>query len=423
MLDSLLQVLAGKSAKQVAAVSQAKLVEQQQGLYSELFLGVLRQWFVLEGLLASYINRPLTEAPSKATLYLGAYQLLFTNQAEHASIFETIEQAKLQRINKAHIGLINAVLRQVQLSKAVLQAKAAEQHGLPQFLYQQLQRDWGKQLSIVLAQVLLTKPPIYVCLPAQNIDEATQSLLAATALAHCYQFTGGGAITQLSAFANNACWVQDLHAQLAAHWLGPIDGGMRVLDACVAPGGKCMQLLALNPTAHITALDIEPERLQTTAANLQRMGLHARATLLCGDALQHQTAKPYQRILLDAPCSATGIMRRQSDVRLHRSPADIQRQVALQAALLDHLWTQLDVGGELLYITCSILKAENETQIGQFLQRTPNAAETKLSGQLPSNNHVAPAYWGENRPFGRQCMPTPNGGDGFYYAKLTKTAP
>ncbi|HEY4713703.1 MAG TPA: 16S rRNA (cytosine(967)-C(5))-methyltransferase RsmB, partial [Aquirhabdus sp.] len=161
----------------------------------------------------------------------------------------------------------------------------------------------------------------------------------------------------------------------------------------------------------LIALDSDSYRLKRVRENLNRLELfdQTRVTVTTADASEWLAEAPVDAILLDAPCSATGVLRRHPDIRLLRLETDIAQTVVLQAKLLDHLWTQLKVGGRLVYITCSLLKAENEDQIAAFLERTPNAVEKPIV-----------ADWGMTRPLGRQCFPETDGGDGFYFAVLDK---
>ncbi len=219
-------------------------------------------------------------------------------------------------------------------------------------------------------------------------------------------------IPSLIGFDSGVFSVQDDHAQLCAELFDDLTG-KRVLDACAAPGGKTAHLLERYDLAELVALDSDPQRLKRVHENLARLQLdqHPKLSIHAHDAATWQAEQPFDAILLDAPCTATGVIRRHPDIRLLRQSSDVAQTVAIQAQLLDHLWTQLAVGGQLLYVTCSLLKAENEQQIAAFLARTPNAQDIKLDGN-----------WGEARPVGRQCLPVEDGGDGFYFAKLVKTA-
>jgi 16S rRNA (cytosine967-C5)-methyltransferase len=216
--------------------------------------------------------------------------------------------------------------------------------------------------------------------------------------------------TRLPGFAEGAVSVQDGAAQLAATLLGA-RAGERVLDACAAPGGKTAHLLELEPAlAALVALDRDADRLVRVGENLERLGLQAQ--LAVGDAAEPQAwwdGEPFDRILLDAPCSATGVIRRHPDIKLLRGPRDIEALALAQARLLDALWPLLRRGGTLLYATCSVLRAENDRQIGAFLERHADARERPIA-----------ADWGRGCNHGRQILPGEDQMDGFYYALLER---
>jgi 16S rRNA (cytosine967-C5)-methyltransferase len=216
-------------------------------------------------------------------------------------------------------------------------------------------------------------------------------------------------VTSLPGFAEGLFSVQDGAAQFAAGLLDLRDG-QRVLDACAAPGGKSAHILECADV-RLLALDSDERRLPRITENLSRLGLHAQ--LRAGDAAQPQgwwDGVPFDRILLDAPCSATGIIRRQPDVRLHRRAGDIPVLAAAQTRLLDALWPMLAPGGRLVYATCSVLHAENGGRIEQF--RASHADARPVQATLPQ--------WRTARSGGMQNLPGESGMDGFYYAVLEK---
>jgi 16S rRNA (cytosine967-C5)-methyltransferase len=222
---------------------------------------------------------------------------------------------------------------------------------------------------------------------------------------------------ELPGFGDGLVSVQDAAAQLAAPWL-LTDGGERVLDACAAPGGKTGHLLELlPPEAVLTAVDANPDRLAVAGENLERLGLSA--SLLCADASQPDDwwdGKPFDRILLDAPCSATGVIRRHPDIPLLRRADDIDAVAGQQRQLLSALWRTLAPGGRLLYVTCSVLPEENEAVVGDFLGQQPGAEERSL---LPDYN-IRDVM--RRRACGYQILPGDRGLDGFFYACLGKRA-
>jgi 16S rRNA (cytosine967-C5)-methyltransferase len=217
-------------------------------------------------------------------------------------------------------------------------------------------------------------------------------------------------VSELPGFGDGLISVQDQAAQLCANLLNP-QAGERVLDACAAPGGKTAHLLEVCPELELTALDISAKRLVKVEENLQRLGLTAR--IRQGDARQlgdWWDQQPVDRILLDAPCSATGVIRRHPDIKLLRRADDIKKLVETQAQMLSTLWPLLKTGGMLLYSTCSILAEENDQQIQRFIQNNDDAREQPIH-----------AEWGHARPVGRQILPGEDDMDGFYYALIYKT--
>jgi 16S rRNA (cytosine967-C5)-methyltransferase len=219
-------------------------------------------------------------------------------------------------------------------------------------------------------------------------------------------------VRQLPGFTAGYVSVQDEAAQLAAPLLD-LKPGLRVLDACCAPGGKTCQILEQNASlAELVALDLEPARLTRVEENLQRLGLSA--TLKAADARDLDAwwdGRFFQRILLDAPCSATGVIRRHPDIKLARQATDISELASLQGELLDRLWETLEVGGILVYATCSVLPEENSDVVKAFLERQPAARELSINGT-----------YGLAQSCGKQLLPQPDGHDGFYLAKLLKIA-
>ena len=245
---------------------------------------------------------------------------------------------------------------------------------------------------------------------AQKLGEAGIAFALDDALSDAIRIDEPIAVADLPGFAAGEVSVQDASAQRVADALAPAPGS-HVLDACAAPGGKTAHLLERDPDLRVLALDIDARRLARIGENLARVGVEA--TLKAADASDTAAwwnGEPFDAILLDAPCSATGVVRRQPDVLLHRRPEDIAALAALQARLLDALWKTLKPGGVLLYATCSILKDENERQIAAFLARTPDARAEALDDGF-----------GHASSPGRQCLPGDGSRDGFFYARLRKS--
>lgn len=392
-----------------------------RGLLRELCHGVCRWHPQLQAGLDRLLVRPLDprEHTIRALLLIGLYQLQHLRIPEHAAVAETVAAAGELRKPWA-VGLTNAVLRaalrrRVELAEA-LQNDEVARTAHPLWLLERLQQDWPEDWSAIVA-ANNTRPPFTLRINphyrvasggqknGELIDQAERVANVETALML------GTAVDPMTlpGFAEGWASVQDAAAQLAAPLLD-VQPGMRVLDACAAPGGKTGHLLECAPTLDLTALDQDAVRLQRVQENLTRLGLSAR--LVTGDARQPADwwdGVPYDRILLDAPCSATGVIRRHPDIKLLRRDSDIGLLASQQWTLLTSLWPLLRPGGRLLYATCSVLRQENEQVITRFLSTQTDAEEQPIV-----------ASWGRRLAHGRQILPGEIGMDGFYYALLLK---
>ncbi|GAB6043807.1 16S rRNA (cytosine(967)-C(5))-methyltransferase RsmB [Endothiovibrio diazotrophicus] len=415
-------LLAGRgSLSSLLPPALEKVKAADRGLLQELCYGVPRHYFTLDHLLDRLLERPLKakEREVRALLLVGLHQMLHLRIPDHAAVGETVAAAR--KLGKPWAGgLVNGVLRNFQrrrdeLLAAPLPEEAELNH--PGWLIERLRAAWpGQWREIVAAND--RHPPMTLRVNALRGDRTgyarrlTDAAIAARPVPHTHQglrLDRPHDVTALPGFAEGAVSVQDGAAQLAAELLDP-QPGERILDACAAPGGKTGHLLEHQPHAEVTALDSDPERLKRVEENLTRLGLDA--TVVAADAAD--TARwwdhrPFDRILLDAPCSATGVIRRHPDIKLLRTPDEVARLVAEQARLLDALWPLLAPGGTLLYATCSVLPEENEAQIDAFLQRTVDAEERPIE-----------APWGHPRRHGRQRFPGEDDMDGFYYALIGK---
>lgn len=392
-------------------------------LIQELCYGVLRWYSRLDAILAQLLSKPLRSKDRDLGLLilLGLYQLDFMRVAPHAALGETVEAARTLGKPWA-VGLVNALLRKYQRNPQQWQAMAdcSENARLafPAWLLDRLRRSWPQHWARI-CEVSNQRPPMSLRVNARKLsrDEYLSRLRTAdmsaqplTAVAQGVILEQPIAVERLPGFAAGQISVQDSGAQLAAVLLNP-QPGERVLDACAAPGGKTCHLLEYQPAiAGLTAIDSDEVRLDRLVSNLQRLGLEARirtgdATAPAGD----WAAETYQRILLDVPCSATGVIRRHPDIKWLRRARDIGALRAVQAKMLDAMWSLLAPGGMLLYCTCSLLPEENEYQIQTFLNRTANAREKPIESD-----------WGHVRRHGRQTLPGELEMDGFYYACLEK---
>ena len=428
---ALAAVLAGKASLNSSLPQQLdKVAVRDRGLTQELAFGTARWQPRLSALAAKLLQKPFKNADKdvEALLLVGLYQLLYTRIPAHAAIGETV--ACIDKLKKPSLkGLVNAVLRNAQRDGAALLAELEHDPVVrtahPRWLQKALKASWPEHWEAICA-ANNAHPPLILRVNRRHTSR--DAYLAE--LQHCgidasaCQFSADGIllaqardVTGLPGFAAGHISVQDEAAQLAAELL-QLAPGQRVLDACCAPGGKTCHLLEVEPQlAHVVAVDLEAKRLQRVRENLDRLGLNAELIAADGRALDSWwDGQLFQRILLDAPCSATGVIRRHPDIKIARQAEDIAPLATLQGELLDALWPTLEVGGILLYATCSVLPEENSLNIAAFLARTRDARELEIVGQ--ANQPVA----GMAQPHGRQLLPQVDGHDGFYYAKLTKVA-
>ena len=422
--NALAVVMAGKASLGSSLPAQlAKVPARDQALARELAFGTARWFPRLQGLANALLQKPLKAADRdlEALLLVGIYQLLYTRIPAHAAIGETVSAAVSLKKTWAK-GMLNAVLRRVQRESAErlveLEHDPVIRVAHPRWLQKRLKADWPEHWEAICA-ANNQHPPLTLRVNRLQGDRTAylERLHAAGIEATACAFSADGItlaeprdVHQLPGFLEGAVSVQDEAAQLAMPLL-ELKPGQRVLDACCAPGGKTCHILEQEPALQeLVALDLEPGRLARVQENLQR--LHLTATLKAADARALDSwwdGQPFQRILLDAPCSATGVIRRHPDIKLTRQPDDISALAALQGELLDQLWQTLDVGGILVYATCSVLPQENAQVIEAFLQRQSGARQLPISG----------AY-GLEQQYGRQLLPQNGGHDGFYLAKLVK---
>lgn len=414
----------GRSTAEVLPQAQLACADERAAaLVQELVYGTLRWYFRLEAVLARLLRKPLkkSEAELHGLLLLGLYQLDRLAVPERVAVHETVQAVRALRREWAS-GLVNAVLRGFQRRRAELQriveADEVARYAHPRWLIRQLQADWPERFAEILA-ANNERPPL--CLRvnrrrltrAEYLEQLQARDIAALPIPDTeqgVQLAAPRSVTRVPGFTAGDVSVQDGAAQLAAALLD-VQGGMRVLDACAAPGGKTAHLLERHPGIDLTALDIDAQRLARVQDNLERLGLQAH--LLAADAGRVESwwdGRQFDRILLDAPCSGTGVIRRHPDIKVLRRESDIENLVARQSQLLNSLWPLLVPGGILLYCTCSILKAENSAGVSGFLEIRADAQHRPLAPARPG----FPAI-------GRQILPGENGMDGFYYACLVKT--
>jgi 16S rRNA (cytosine967-C5)-methyltransferase len=368
----------------------------------------------------------------QAVLLVGLYQLEYARTPPHAAVDTAVEAARLIGEKRA-AGLVNACLRRFQREREALLAKAdASLAGLsahPQWFVSALDRDWGGAAARAVLEANNAHPPLWLRANARRTT--TEALAAALAAEGHATSTCAFApralkldkpvdIRTLAPFIAGDCSVQDAAAQLAVPFLD-VRPGMRVLDACAAPGGKACHLLEEVPDAHVVALDVDAERAARIRQNLDRLQL--KAEVVVGDALADGwwDGKPFDRILLDAPCSGTGVIRRHPDIKLLRRPDDVGPLAERQARLLEAQWRRLAPGGRLVYASCSVLKAENGDVIAAFLARFPEAVEVTESARLSVPDLPrSPGTAGHTAGPGYALLPGTADTDGFFYACLQK---
>jgi len=384
-----------------------------------LCYGVCRQYHRLDFILSQLLDKPLKDADVKALALVGLYQLNFMRVKPHAAVSETVLATRKKPWAKS---LINAVLRTYLREQEGLEHKADKNQvaalSHPDWLIKQIEQDWPEQaLRIFLENNQQPPMVLRVNLAKTSREDYLQLLagqdIAGEAVSFCpsaIRLDKPVPVEMLPGFADGLISVQDTAAQLAAGLLD-VQPGHRVLDVCAAPGGKTAHILESQPQLkELVAVDIDEARMQRVSENLQRLNLQAK--LVVGDAANPACwwdGQPFDRILLDAPCSALGVIRRHPDIKLLRRAEDIGQLQALQKSILQAVWPLLAPGGQLLYATCSILKQENEQQVQDFLDEHSDAVELPIE-----------AGWGIAGVCGRQILTGDSAMDGFYYALLSK---
>jgi 16S rRNA (cytosine967-C5)-methyltransferase len=384
--------------------------------------GVLRHYYSLQALLDQLLKKPLRrkDADIEALLLSGLYQIKLMNVPAHAAVSSNVEAAR--SLNKSWAcGLVNAVLRKASAQPLTLERDRTTHFEHPSWLVERLQVDYPDDWESIL-NANNEHPPM--TLRVNRLQSSRADYLAAlgdTNLpAEPTRFSDDGVllthsspVAQLPGFEQGLFSVQDEAAQLATGLL-ELEPGQRVLDACAAPGGKTTHILErVENAVELLALDLDAGRLEDVKANFARLGLSC--STLAADATDIDTwwdGKYFDRILLDAPCSASGIIRRHPDIRFHRSPEDIAELADRQRKLLASMWSVLAPGGTLLYVTCSVFPAENDAVIAHLAEATADASVDILD-----------IAWARRTKFGCQILPGDHGMDGFYYARLSKGHP
>ncbi|HIF9367279.1 TPA: 16S rRNA (cytosine(967)-C(5))-methyltransferase RsmB [Photobacterium damselae] len=407
----------GQSLSTALPAAQQQIKERDQALLQEICYGVLRWLPRLESITQKLMDKPLKgkQRVFHHLILVGLYQLGYMRIPAHAAVAETVNATK--NLKKPQLrGLVNAILRNYQRQQQELDAQAvshdAGKYGHPSWLLKLLKQAYPNDVDAICA-ANNTKAPMWLRVNRQHhTRDEYRKLLDTEGIATELHPQAGDALRLLSpcdvyklpGFEQGWVSVQDAAAQLAIEYLQP-QAGELILDCCAAPGGKTAHILEHVPSAQVVAIDCDEHRLARVHDNLQRLNLQAK--VLCADARYPDKwwdGDKFDRILLDAPCSATGVIRRHPDIKWLRRGEDIAALAQLQAEIFDAMWLQLKSGGTLVYATCSITPQENRDQVSAFLART---ADATLVGSEATNP-------------GRQILPGEENMDGFYYAVLQK---
>ncbi len=410
----------GQSLSALLPQAQQRISPKDSGLLFEICYGVLRWLPRLEATAQQLMEKPLVKQSRVAhhLILVGLYQLGHMRVPAHAVVDETVKATA--DLKKPQLrGLINAVLRNYQRNQEALdltaQSHDAGKYCHPSWLLKQLKESYPDHWQEIIT-ANNSKAPMWLRVNRKHsTKENYQSLLTEAGIDFesvenapddAIKLQKAVDVYALPHFEDGWVSVQDAAAQLAVDYLKP-QANELILDCCSAPGSKTCHILEHQPTARVISVDIDSQRLKRVEQNLQRLQLNAE--VICGDARypeQWWSNEQFDRILLDAPCSATGVIRRHPDIKWLRRASDIDQLAALQAEILNAMWAKLKVGGTLVYATCSILEQENKQQISAFLAKTSDAM--LLTG-TPENAGI-------------QILPSQQDMDGFYYAVLQKTA-
>ena len=413
LLDDVAQ---GNSLNKIYSHAERSVADSERPFLRELVYGSLRLWPLYKGVTRQLLERPLKAKDSvlEALLIMAMYELDECETPDYASVSGAVnccEQLGRPWANR----LINGCLRRYQRDKATFLKSLgdSERAALPGWLYKLLSKSYPEQLD-QLTEASQHRPPFTLRINTERISIndyhalLTRAGIDARAAGTCgLTLVQPVPVSQLPHFQDGFVSVQDASAQLAGLLLSP-EPGMSVLDACAAPGGKACHLAELG--ASVTAADISMDRLVKVDENANRLHLSITSVLSDGRDL-HEVLAPasFDAILLDVPCSATGVMRRNPDVKVIRRKSDIDQFAALQSELLRSVWALLKPEGRLLYATCSVLSQENDAVVDRF-----------LGAENTAHSMVLPHTVGETTTYGQQVIPSALGGDGLYYALLGK---
>jgi 16S rRNA (cytosine967-C5)-methyltransferase len=411
------------------AALEAALAEAPRTLVAparSLSFGAVRGFYRHEAILRRLLTQPgkALEPLVRAILSVALFELEDARTPDYAVVDAAVRTAKAAGRSA---GLINALLRRYLRERESLQADIARnpaaRYAAPEWLAQRLREDWPERWTDILAGCDV-QAPMWLRVNARHgtaadyvatLRQAGIEAVAEPRVPQAVLLTTPRDVGEVPGFADGAVSVQDLGAQCVAFPL-KLEPGQRVLDACAAPGGKTALMAEREPgLARLVAVDVDGRRLKRVRENLDRGRLDAE--LVHGDAASPEgwwDGVPFDRILLDVPCSALGVIRRHPDIRLRRSPQELARMPALQTRLLDAAFGMLARGGRLVYATCTLTRRENGALVREFLNRTAAAAA------VPVEEWEGWPGFGQSDPLGRQILPGEASADGFYYAALTK---
>ena len=416
-----------KSLSSLLPPALEKVSGSDKGLLQEICFGVCRWHHKLQTIQRHFMVQPLghLDIVIDSVILVGIYQLLEMRIPSHAAIFETVEAVDALKAGRLK-GMVNGILRNVEREKEQWEEILADSdrygdafnYSHPRWIIDKLSNNWPDQWQDILYNNN-QRPPMTLRVNTLKVtrDEYLEKLAKAEIEASATRYSPVGItlaspvdVSVLPEFDEGFVSVQDEAAQLCCELLDAPPKA-RILDTCAAPGGKTCAILERFPDAEVTAIDIDPMRVERINQNLERTQLTA--NVITGDAAEPDSwwdKQPFDRILLDAPCSATGVIRRHPDIKLLRQENDIVPLANLQLNLLETSWQMLKPGGKLVYATCSIFSQENSRIIERFINKQSDAALIPID-----------AEWGTTTPFGQQLFPEAGGHDGFFYACLKKS--
>ena len=413
-------VRGGESLVRALPKGLEPLSAEDRPLVQELVYGTLREWPRLEWIALQLLRKPprAKDADVLSLILTGIYQLSALNVPSHAAVGETVEAAKSLRKSWA-TGLINGCLRNYQRQKDTLeeQLSPSQKNALPEWLWEKICDQWPDQSSEI-AQASREHPPMTLRVNLQRVTRETYitELLNADIpvtshpdIATAITLHKPRPVSSIPGFLQGWSSVQDASAQLAAQFLQPRNQEF-ILDACAAPGGKACHLLERAPEAHVLAADISSQRLVGVEENSARLNLPIETRVLdASQAAKNLHPQQFDAVLADVPCSATGVIRRNPDIKITRKAADIFNFSQQQQDILKGLWPLVKPGGRLLYVTCSLLDAENDEIIAMAQSHLSQCEVMPLSG--------SPGF---KTRLGWQTLPSLAGGDGLYFSLLHK---